>query len=565
MSSSKEQEYQRLFLQEASENFEELNKHLILLEKNNSDKKAINSIFRLVHTVKGNAMGLGFEAIANLSHVIEDVMGEVKEGHVALDESLFDSIFRAVDKLGQLLRAVESGKKVNYLGIKTKLEILLKNARENETEVEEKPQEGDKQASSPEEAETPEITFTDVIQIPVGKMDEMLNLVGQLIIEKDRLISRIGQNGSRSEFDSLQRITSDLQYSILNARMVPMEFMFNKFHRIVRDAALIEKKKVDLVLKGTDVEIDRNILKIISDSLIHVTRNAVSHGIEPPADRKKLGKEETGKVTLEALYEKDSVLIKVEDDGAGIDPDSLRRKVFEKGLMDREVALSLSDQDAILQIFQPGFSNAEKVTEISGRGVGMDVVKKSVESIGGQIDIKSEVGKGTAIHLLLPSSLALKAVLLMVIADQEYAIPLSFTEGVISVGKAEIHQIGRNFTIEYLEQTIPLIFLQDLLDAKSLEEGEGLISLNNAFQHLDESDKLDVIVVGYVGKLIGLAVDKLLHRQEVLEKPLQKPLDGVKLLSGTTILGNGNVCPVIDVAAISDLLFRQATSKKVTN
>ncbi len=560
MNEDKEAEYRKLFLQEATDNFEELNKLIIKLEKTPGDQRMIDSIFRIVHTVKGNAMGLGLEAIAGLTHVLEDVMGEVKQGTIALDSSLFESLFKAIDKLGLLLKSMETGERVSYLGIKTKLEVFLKNNRGSSEETEDHGPSTENEDVESDDT-TPEITFTDVIQIPVGKMDELLNLVGQLIIEKDRLMTRLAQNGTRSEFDGLQRITSDLQYSILNARMVPMEFMFNKFHRIVRDAATIEQKKVDLKLRGADVEIDRNILKIISDALIHVTRNAVSHGIEDNVLRKKKGKPETGEIIMEALYEKDNVLIRVADDGAGIDPDALRQKAYEKGILSRDVAQSLSDQDAIMQIFQPGFSNAEKITEISGRGVGMDVVKKAVESIGGQVNVESTMGEGTIVNLLLPSSLALKAVLLLKVGEQEYGIPLSFTEGVVSVKQNEIRKIGTNLTIEYQEKTIPLIYVEDLLATgdlqKFLESAEG--SSKKTRGEFEE-----VIVVSYTGKLLGLVVDKLMHRQEILEKPLPHPLHQTKLLSGTTILGNGNVCPVLDVAAICDLIFQKITLKRST-
>ncbi len=579
---SKESEYRQLFLLEATENFEELNKLFISLEKKHDDKHAINSIFRIVHTLKGNAMGMGFDAIGNLAHVMEDVMGEIKNGKLDLNSGLFESLFRANDKLGELIKAVETEKKVSYLGIKTKLEILLKNNREDEGsesegaggEAEKAPSaEATDAASSEEESEEEEeaeeasanesITFAEVIQIPVKKMDELMNLIGQLIIERDRLIANTtDQNGSRSEFESLQRISSNLQYSIMNARMVQVGFLFNKFHRIVRDAANVEGKRVDLLLRGTEVEIDRNILKIMSDAMIHLARNAVGHGIESAELRSERGKPERGTITMDARYERDNVVIMVSDDGNGIDPKVLRRKVVEKGMMSKEVADTLSDDDIVMQIFEPGFSNADKVTEISGRGVGMDVVKKAVESIGGQVTVDSTPTQGTTVNLHLPSSLALKGALLFEIQGQEYAVALSYTEAVISLKKQDIHKISTGLMSRYLEETISLVFLGDLIDMQRLSDIQQKGILHERFDALPDDASLDVIVVSYGGRLTGLVIDRLLHQQEIMEKGLPRPLEKTKLLSGTTILGNGNVCPVLDVAAVSDLLFRHMTHAK---
>lgn len=566
---SKESEYRELFLAEAHENFEELNKLFIALEKNHKNKNAVNSIFRITHTLKGNAMGMGFDAIADLAHVMEDIMGAVKNGEIELNQELFESLFKANDKLGSLIKALETGAKVSYLGIKTKLSVLLKNSleakpgkrqEENDHEFFDEPTEEEKADRGDD---LPEISFADVIQIPVKKMDEIMNLVGQLVIERDRLISINSLNGKRtSEFEGLQRISSNLQYSIMNARMVQMGFLFNKFHRIIRDVAAVEQKNINLVLKGTEVEIDRNILKIMSDSLIHLVRNAVSHGIEAAGERKAKGKSETGSVTLDAWHQKDNVIIVISDDGKGIDVHQIREKIVEKGMVSADVARKLTDDEVIKYIFEPGFSNAEKVTEISGRGVGMDVVKKAVESIGGQVNVNTEKDKGTSINLTLPSSLALKGALLFELGDQEYAVPLSYTEAVIALTREDIHKISGGLMTKYLESSISVIFLKDLISMKKLSEIERKGVLHKTFDKLEAGTQVSAIVVSYSGKIIAIVVDKLLQQKEIIEKALPKPLDKTRLLSGATILGNGNVCPVIDIAAITDLLFKSMTLKK---
>lgn len=581
---SKESEYIELFRQEALENFEELNKLFTDLEKNHKNQDAINSIFRITHTLKGNAMGMGIDPVAKLTHVMEDVMGAVKNGEIVLNQELFDNLFKANDKLGKLIDALKSGEKVNFLGIKTKLSVLLKNALAAGVEDQHEP--SDVQGSVGADGSEPggeivemieedddddgkgqaSITFTEVIQIPVKKMDELMNLVGQLIIERDRLVSVGTVNGSAtSEFERLQRISSDLQYAVMNARMVQVGFLFNKFHRIVRDVASIEKKKVNLQIKGSDVEIDRNILKIMSDSLIHLVRNAVSHGIEAAPMRAKNGKKEVGTITLNARYEKDNVVIEVIDDGNGIDPEAIRYRTVKNGMMTRAAADQMSDDEIIMKIFEPGFSNAEKITEISGRGVGMDVVKKATESIGGHVSLQTETGKGSTVGLHLPSSLALKGALLFEIGSQEYAIPLSYTKSVISVVKQEVHKINEGLMINYLDNTISVVFLKDILTVKNLKDLRKDGALHISFNQWKNDEPVDIIVINYMGKEMGVAVDRLLMQKEILEKSLEKPLDKSKLISGTTILGNGKVCPIIDVVYLTDILYRSnLESRKVS-
>ena len=580
---SKESEYIELFRQEALENFEQLNNLFTELEKNHKNKDAVNSIFRITHTLKGNAMGIGVDSVAKLAHVMEDVMGAVKNGEIVLNQELFDNLFKANDKLGDLIQALRTGEKVSFLGINTKLTVLLKNALQAGEGVDSEGEENGSTSDGPtvedatiaeemieeeeqedESSSQPSITFTDVIQIPIKKMDELMNLVGQLIIERDRLIAVNSEAGTgTSQFESLQRISSDLQYAVMNARMVQVGFLFNKFHRIVRDVAAIEKKKVNLEVRGTDVEIDRNILKIMSDSLIHLVRNAVSHGIEAGPKRLSNGKKETGTITLNARYEKDNVVIDVTDDGQGINAEAIRLRTIKNGMLSKTAAEAISDDDIIMKIFEPGFSNADKVTEISGRGVGMDVVKRATESIGGHISLNTIVGSGSTVSLHLPSSLALKGALLFLIGKQEYAIPLSYTKAVISVKIEEIHKVSDGLMINYLDNTISIVFLRDIIHAKKLYDIKEDGALHRTFSQMDANADLDVIVISYMGKDMGIVVDKLLLQREIIEKSLAKPLDKIKIISGTTILGNGNVCPIIDIVALIDMLYKSVADSRL--
>ncbi len=563
---SKDAEYRQLFLTEALENFEKLNNLFVELEQEPNSKRALDHIFRIVHTLKGNAMSMGIDTIADLAHVMEDVFGAINSHEISLSTELMDMLFKSNDKLGELIRAVKSDKKVSYLGIRTKVSVYLKNARElkDENESDVSPKEEDVIEDHEEASEESEgITFADVVQIPIKKMDDLLNLIGELVIERDRLITIYEEKGkSTFEFEGLKRISSNLHYGFMNALMVQMGFLFNKFHRILRDAAAAEKKEIKLSLKGTEVEIDRNILKIISDSLVHLIRNSASHGIETQKERLQAGKPKFGTIGLDANHEKDNVILTISDDGRGINTEGIRKKIVERKMVSAEVAQQLGDDEIIRYIFEPGFSSADKVTEISGRGVGMDVVKRAVESIGGQVTVDTEIGKGTAIHLALPSSLALKGSLLFEVNKQEYAIPLGYIEAVLYFDKKDVHIISSELMVEYNGQTIPLVFLKDLLQIADLSEINDAGRLLTSFEKTQVDQQLSVVLTKHSGRFVGLVVDSLLRQKEIIEKKLPKPLNISKILSGSTILGTGNVCPVIDVATIMDTLSKSTIQTK---
>ncbi|VXD16469.1 chemotaxis protein CheA [Marinoscillum sp. 108] len=561
---SKESEYKELFLIEAKDQIEELDKLFVELEKDQSNQDAIDGIFRITHTLKGNAMGLGLDGVSELSHAMEDVMIAIRNKQITLSKKLFEILFRANDKLTQVVRALETNQKVSYLGIKTSLSIFLKNELDKGAPAAPKEEEIDHQEEETTKQEgQAQVMFSDVIQIPVKKMDDLLNEVGQLIIERDRLIAYSQEIGlATAEFERLKRISSNLQYSIMNARMIQVGFLFNKFHRVVRDAAAIEVKNVALVLKGTEIEIDRNVLKVISDSLVHLVRNAVSHGIEPEAKRVENGKAPEGSITLDARYERDRVIIVVKDDGAGIDHEVIRKKIVQKGMVADAVAKDLTKDEVLRYIFESGFSNSDKVNEISGRGVGMDVVKKAVESIGGQVRIETEVGTGTTVNLHVPSSLALKGTLLFDVGGQEYAMALSYTEAVVTIARSEIYKLSGGLMAKYQDEAISIVFLKDILEMKSLDELGQRGSLQKSFELSTDDDLFNVIIVSYVGQTTGVIVDKVLQQKEIIEKPLAKPINKTKLLSGTTILGSGNVCPVIDIAALTDLIHLKVLQSK---
>ena len=543
---------------EALENHEELNRLITALEKNSADASAINAIFRITHTLKGNAAGMGFDSIAELSHTLETLFGEIRDQRLPLTSEVFTALFKAIDVLGALIRSLQDGSKVSYKGIKTKLEIICKQPNGSTESVPE--------ASVPEPEEVHEnpgqaapgnkIVFSDLVQVPVRKLDNLLNLVGELIIERDRLMASHADSHRTNEYARLNRISSDLQYSVMDVRLVQVGFLFNKFHRVVRDAAALENKQVTLTLEGTDTEIDRNILQIISDSLIHLIRNAVAHGIEPPEARKQAQKSPEGTITLKASNENDTVVIEIQDDGKGVAIDKVRQRAVQRGLLTDQQASQLSEEETVLLIFEPGFSTVERVNAISGRGVGMDVVKKALDSIGGKISVQTRTGEGTSIRLVLPSSMAVKGTLLFEANQTEYAIPLAYTEAVVSLYQPDIHKVGRGLVATYLGKTISVVFLKDLFaqPEEVWTHQSGL--LHRSVDALLPEEKLEVIVVAYGSRTVGFVVDKLLQQKEIVEKPLTKPVDQVRFISGVTILGNGHVCLVLHVPALINYIFR---------
>jgi len=620
---SKENEYRELFLAEALENHEELNRLITQLEKKPDDQSAVNAIFRITHTLKGNAAGMGFEHIAELGHTLETLFGEVREKRLELSPDMFTALFKAIDTLGALIRSLSDGSKVAYKGIKTKLEVICKQAGSSpEESVEEKkkapstpakpaakkvrkprkksadPSSGKASANQkptkeapadskpPEEVATDEpilpalepepvepvatvpepqeelpdnkIIFSDLVQVPVRKLDNLLNLVGELIIERDRIIASHAELTGANEYSRLNRISSDLQYSVMDVRLVQVGFLFNKFHRVVRDAAASEKKEVTLKLEGTDTEIDRNILQIISDSLIHLVRNCIAHGIEQPDARKQLGKDPQGTVTLKASNENDGVVIEIMDDGSGVNIERVRQRGIQRGLITSEQAATLSDEEITMLIFEPGFSTNEQINAISGRGVGMDVVKKALDSVSGKVVVQTAAGEGTRIRLSLPSSMAVKGTLLFEADQTEYAIPLPYTEAVVSLYRSEVHKVGRGLAFTYQGKTVSLAFLKDILSLPPGTAAPQPEDLRKSWEYLHDEAQLEVIVVSGGSHTVGLVVDKLLQRKEIVEKPLNQPVDQVQFISGVTILGNGNVCLVLHVPTIISFIFQTA-------
>jgi two-component system chemotaxis sensor kinase CheA len=380
------------------------------------------------------------------------------------------------------------------------------------------------------------------IRVSIERLDNLQNLVGELVINKIRLSQISKQYHLKDLKEALahfDRITNELQDEVTEVRMVPMEHIFNRFPRMVRDLAKENGKELDLVMEGKDIELDRTVLDEINDPLVHLLRNAVDHGIEKPEERQRTGKPRRGWIRLAASREKNHVIIKVEDDGRGIDPAVIRRVAVEHGAVTQDEAERLSDQEAVNLISLPGVTTAKVVTEISGRGVGVDAVRTKIESFGGNLRIESKVGKGSVFVLRLPMTLAIIQALLIRVGREIYSIPVINTVETLELAAAEIKFMQHKEVVLYRNSVLPLVRLQKELD----------VPLEAGADHPENANPS--VLVTEVGDIrVGLLVDEVLGQQEIAIKSLGALLKGVRGFSGVTILGDGRIALVLDVPTL---------------
>lgn len=385
------------------------------------------------------------------------------------------------------------------------------------------------------------------IRVDVALLDRLLNLVGELVVERGRL-GQLGQElGRRPAVHDLAdelfrvngqiaRITGALQDAVLQARMLPVARIFRRFPRLVRDLALMLGKDVELELAGEDTELDRTLHEVVADPLLHLVRNALDHGIEPPDERRRAGKPPTGRVRLAAAREGHHVLIRVGDDGRGLDPQRLRRAAVEKGLIAPDRAAALGDREAFDLMFLPGFSTATRVTGVSGRGVGLDVVRQRLEQAGGRVEVESRLGEGTTFTLVLPLTLATLRALLVEVGDYLYALPLADVGEAVRVTPGELRSLQGRWVTTVRGQVVPLLWLRQFGDPR--------------FRPQPGHEPLVAVLVERQGQPVGLVVDDLLGEQEVVVKGLGELLAGTRGLSGATILGDGRLALILDTPAL---------------
>lgn len=671
-------QYMGMFLEESREHLENLNRCVLELENDPNNLGVLDEIFRSAHTIKGMSATMGFTAIAELTHEMENILDLLRKSELKANAEIIDTVFKCVDTLEQLVENVANDdqapvdvrplqEKLNLLAkgeavppkdvesIVTKPNInlgdhevsviqnaknqgmqsfeikvtlregcLLKSARaymvmsaldelgeviksippvdelEKEnfdfsfqalivTDVEqEKIQQtllaisevedvsvspisvagrveipspdtsGKKEQSSAEVKANEEIKGKEPnqssmqvntsdkkvkggqsVRVDIEKLDSLLNLVGELVINKTRL-EQIGITHRLTDLvetiEQMDRVTTDLQAVVMKVRMVPVGQVFNRFPRMVRDLSKELDKEINLIIQGEETELDRTVIDEIGDPLVHLLRNAIDHGIEHPDERQAKGKNPVGEIRLIARHEGNNVIIMVEDDGKGIDPDVIKRKALQKGLITQADAEKMDNAEAVRMVFLPGFSTAEVVTDVSGRGVGMDAVKNKIESLGGMVDVETKINEGSRFKIRLPLTLAIIQALLVKVCEEIYAIPLGSIDSTISITQNDIKTIQSQEVILLRGQIIPIIRL-----AKVLESPE---------ECQKQQEELFVVIVHMGDHRAGIVVDNLIGQQEIVIKSLGKLLAGIKVIAGATILGNGQVALILDIGSL---------------
>ena len=671
-------QYMSMFLEESLDNLQTLNESLLELEQNPEDIDKVNEIFRVAHTIKGMAATMGFNDLAELTHKMEDVLSEFREGELSVTQDVVTVLFDCLDTLEKMVDLVQEGsdEKVDIEGIMAKLadikengnkkpeenngaanddvkvsttdpiglelneydtsvikqaeekgfnaieikvtlseNTLLKSARaflivkdledhgeilksvpstqdiENEEfdlelkfvlvtkntvdeilavvngisevekveaalveleEVEVQPKEAEAKVEKKEEAKPAEKKAEapkkapakkpqhkkemkkahQSVRVDLERIDNLMNMVSELVIYRTRLEQIVTTHKSQELNETLEQVgrtTSDLQDLVMKIRMLPLDTVFNRFPRMIRDISVELNKEINFVIEGAETELDRTVIDEIGEPLIHLLRNAADHGVETKEERIAAGKSPVGTVKLVAYQEGTKALIKVMDDGAGINVEKVKAKAEQKGINTE----GLSDADIKNLIFAQGFSTNEVVTDISGRGVGMDVVKTKISALGGTVDVISEEGKGSTFIIKLPLTLQIIQALLVKVGEETLAISLGFIDRVIDYKEENIKRSNGKEVIVYREDVIPLVRLNETLDIES-----------------SKTDKKFVIIVNVGDKTIGLLVDALCGQQEIVIKPLGKTLKGLDQYIGATILGNGLVTLILDIGAL---------------
>ncbi|MBA2852903.1 two-component system chemotaxis sensor kinase CheA [Methanococcus maripaludis] len=389
-------------------------------------------------------------------------------------------------------------------------------------------------ATSKKQAENSSSKKSQTVRVNIEKLDKLMNLVGEVVINRanfTQIATKYDLKELHNAVGRLNMLATELQEEVMGMRMIPVAFVFNRFPRTVRDTAKALDKEIDFEIEGSDIELDRTVLDELAEPLTHLIRNSLDHGIEHADERIKLGKPEKGILKLIATRQRDRVNIIIRDDGKGIDPEAMRKKAFEKGLYSKEEAEKLTDNEAVNVIFHPGFSTAEVVSDVSGRGVGMDVVRSKIESLGGSVTVNSEVGKGTEITLHLPLTMAIIQTLLIRLNEHIYALPLTSVLDVISVEKEQIKNLEGQEAIIYRNHILPVIWLKDALNTSGFSD----------------SDDLYVVVVEKNKGKVGMILDEVIGRDEIVVKPLTGILKNINGLAGATILGDGRVALILDL------------------
>lgn len=581
------------FLVESYENLDQLDRDLVGLEKNPHDRDALAAVFRTIHTIKGTCGFLGFPNLEKVAHVGENLLARLRDGQLVLNPEITTALLSMVDAVRQMLKQIELAGKdgdSDYPELRQQLTRLQRGESVPETGAAvpsqwagkesasqtkmapAKPTPTAKQELEPTAGEAPaeatpardseqtesqrsqqQVSGTQAsasestVRVHVGLLDKVMTLVGELVLSRNQVLQysgRVKDPGFQAASQRLNLITTELQEGIMKTRMQPIGNIWAQFPRTVRDVALGCGKQVEIEMEGKDTELDKTIIENIKDPLTHLVRNSVDHGIELPEERVKQGKSRTGRLTLRAFHEGGQVNIEITDDGAGLNEERIRKKAVEREIASAEQVARMSQHEIFNLIFLPGFSTAEKVTNVSGRGVGMDVVRTNVERIGGTVDVQSTRGQGTTVRVRIPLTLAIIPALVVTCGGDRYAIPqLSLLELV----RLEADKVAKGIELVHgapvyrlRGRLLPLVYLE-----RELQVATGQTSAGTS------DGAVNIVVLQAGDRQFGLVVDQINDSEEIVVKPLRKQLKTVKTFAGSSIMGDGKVALILDVLGLA--------------
>lgn len=544
------------FLQEAAEHIDATSSELLRFERDQSDPALVASLFRHIHTIKGSSGFLSLPRLSRIAHATESLIGPLREG-AAATPALVSLIFSAIDRLALLLgeiaqtQAEPSGDDSDLL---RQIEDAVANLRSGQPASSQPLQPAVAGAALPplqEPLQAPGGRGGETVRVSVGVLDRLIGIVSELVLTRNQLLEVAGLAGDdavKSSVQNLCSVTSDLQDAVMRVRLQPVDRLFATLPRLVRDLSIELGKKIELLTFGAETELDRQVIELIRGPLTHIIRNAADHGIEPPVERFAAGKPETGVIRVAATYDGGQIKLEVKDDGRGLELSKIRSKAIAEGFATEEALARMSEADIYQLVLLPGFSTASRVTAVSGRGVGMDVVRENIQSIGGTVSLNTKSGKGTTVTLRIPLTLAIAPSLVLSCGDARFAIPQTGVVEVVGVGLGfdrQIQFIHDAPVMQLRDETLPLVVL-----AEALELGER-----------GQARDGFAIVLRVGGLRFGLLVDAICDVQEVVIEPLVSPLARIGVFLGQTILGDGGVVLILDPAAIAERMKVQNISE----
>ncbi len=594
------------FLVESHENLDQLDRDLVTLEQDPNSRERLSSIFCTIHTIKGTSGFLAFAQLERVTHAGESLLSRLRDGKLSLTAEVTTGLLSMVDAVRRLLADIErTGAEgpqdhTQLIADLTRLQeapapapdssggsaeetrpllgdLLIQTGKATEDDVHFAIREqeiGDRRHIGEilvgqgvlEPGEVAEILgqqgdtvpqrsiYESTLRVDVGLLDELMNLVGELVLTRNQIVARNSQNGDAALLRASQRlntITTELQGCVMRARMQQINIVWQKIPRVVRDLSISVGKTVHVEMEGQETELDKTIIEAINAPLTHLVRNAVDHGIESAEQRIKAGKPAEGRIWLRARHESGSVTIEIQDDGAGIHLDEVRSTARKKGLISTAKLNEMSDEDIMNLVFLPGFSTAEKITNVSGRGVGMDVVRTNIDKIGGSIDLRSKPGIGTTVQIKIPLTLAIMPALFVKSGEHRYAIPQANLLELLRLEPEDaatvIQTIHGAPVFRLRDELLPLIFLHERLGVEPVPCA-------------DESTL--IVVLQAEDREFGLVVDEIEETQDIVVKPLQRQLAGIPVFVGATIYGDGQVSLILDVAAMAANARRRTSSER---